>query len=272
MCIRDLPEGVLCGNLQSIFSNMLHQMGLKLPQGHAVFINSFEELDPTLNTNLKSKFRKFLNVGPFNLISPPPAVPDTDCCLPWLDTQKPSSVLYIGFGSFSKLSPDEIVAVAEVLEETKLPFIWSLPKNLQAHLPNATELNGIVVEWAPQFQVLAHHAVAVCINHGGWNSVMESMGCGVPMIVRPFLGDQGLNARMVQDEWKIGTIVEDGIITKSGLLKSLDFILRQENGQMLHANVKKLKQLAEKAIGPEGSSTQNFKALLDIVSRAKDDY
>lgn len=100
--------------------------------------------------------------------------------------------------------------------------------------------------------------------------MMESIGCGVPMIVRPVVGDHRLNARMVQDEWKIGTIVDNGVITKSGLLKSLDLIMRQEGGEMIQTNVRKFKQVAELAIGPEGSSTKNFKALLDIVSRTKD--
>ncbi|KAK2658159.1 hypothetical protein Ddye_004692 [Dipteronia dyeriana] len=135
VCIRDLPEGVLFGNLQSIFSHMLHQMGLKLPQGEAVVINSFEELDPTINNDLKSKFNQFPNVGPLNLISPPPEVPDTSGCLPWLNRQKHASVAYLGFGSVSRLSPNEIVAVAEALEASKVPFIWTLKKNLQAHLP-----------------------------------------------------------------------------------------------------------------------------------------
>nr|UTB66778.1 UFGT [Dimocarpus longan] len=269
VCIRDLPEGVLFGNLQSVFSDMLHRMGLKLPRGDAVVINSFEELDPTINNDLKSKFKQFLNVGPFNLISPPPAVPDTSGCLLWLDRQKPASVAYLGFGSVSRLSPNEIVAVAEALEASKLPFIWSLKKNLQAHLPN-TKLNGIVVEWAPQLDVLAHNAVGVFINHGGWSSLMESMACGVPMIIRPFFGDQRLNARMVQDEWKIGVSVEGGIITKRGFLRSLDLILWQENGKKMRENVRKFKQLAETAVGPQGSSMKNFKALVDIVSRPKD--
>ncbi|KAK1553035.1 hypothetical protein Q3G72_027600 [Acer saccharum] len=155
-------------------------MGLK-PQGEAVVINSFEEIDPTINNDLKSKFYQFLNVGPFSLISPPPEFPDTSGCLLWLDRQKPASVAYLGFGPVSRLSPNEIVAVAEALEASKVSFIWSLKKNLQAHLPKK-KLNGIVVEWVPQLDILAHNAAGVFINHGGWSSLIESMGCGVPMI------------------------------------------------------------------------------------------
>ncbi|KAK2658160.1 hypothetical protein Ddye_004693 [Dipteronia dyeriana] len=114
------------------------------------------------------------------------------------------------------------------------------------------QLNGVVVEWVPQLDILAHNAV-------GWSSLVESMRYGVPMIVRTFFGDQRLNARMVQDEWEIGVSVEGGIITKNGLLRSLDLILWQENGKKMRENAKKF-ELVEKSIGPRGTSMENFKA------------
>ncbi|KAK1575664.1 hypothetical protein Q3G72_007380 [Acer saccharum] len=214
---------------------------------------------------------KLLNVGPFNLISPPPKIPDTNGCLPWLDRQKPSSVAYIGFGSVAMLSPDELKAMAEVLEASRVPFIWSIKKSLQESLPNGflerTKSNGIVVNWAPQLDVLAHNAVGVFVNHGGWNSVLESISCGVPMICRPFFGDQYINGRMIEDVWEIGVIVDGGIFTKTGLLRCLDLILWQEKGKEIRENVRNLKQVTEKAIGSGGSSMENLKRLVDTVSR-----
>lgn len=132
--VRDLPEGVVFGNLQSLFSNMLHQMGRKLPQADAVFLNCFEELDLTTTNDLKSKFKKFLNVGPFTLLStlPPAEVPDRNGCLSWLDGQKKAaSVAYVSFGTAVKLPPAEVIAIAEALEADKVPFIWSLKENFQ---------------------------------------------------------------------------------------------------------------------------------------------
>ncbi|KAK4837106.1 hypothetical protein QYF36_002864 [Acer negundo] len=266
--IRDLPEGVFS---QSLFSDIIYLAGLKLEQADVLFMNCFEELNPTINTDLNSKFKQLLNVGPFNLISPPPKIPDTNGCLPWLDRQKPASVVYIGFGSVSMLSPDELKAIAEVLEASKVPFIWSIKKSLQESLPNGflerTKSNGIVVNWAPQLDVLAHNAVGVFVNHGGWNSVLESIGCGVPMICRPFFGDQNINGRMIEDVWEIGVIVDGGICTKTGLLRCLDLILWQEKGKEIRENVKNLKQVTERAIGSGGSSMENLKRLVDTVSR-----
>ncbi|XVF30441.1 hypothetical protein REPUB_Repub16aG0057800 [Reevesia pubescens] len=265
--IRDLPEGILFGNLESLFSRMLHQMGQVLPQAAAVFINSFEELDPVMTNDFKSKFKQYLNVGPFILATPPPSGPDSYGCLTWLDKQKPATVAYISFGSVVTPPPNELVALAEALEASRVPFIWSLRDKSKLHLPNGflDRANGMVVPWAPQIDVLAHGAVGVFITHGGWNSLVESIAGGVPMICRPFFGDHRLNGRMVEDVWEIGVIIKGGIFTKNGIISSLDLVLAQEKGKKMRENLKEVKEVAQRAVGPKGSSTQNFKKLLDLV-------
>ncbi|GMY06410.1 anthocyanidin 3-O-glucosyltransferase UFGT-like, partial [Fagus crenata] len=272
--VRDLPEGVLFGNIESIFSRMLQQMGQMLPQATAVFINSFEELDPITTTDLKTKFNKFLNIGPSNLISPQPTS-DTSGCLSWLDKQKAASVAYISFGSVTTPPPNELKALAEALGAGGVPFIWSLKDMSKVHLPNGflekTKVNGMIVPWAPQLDILAHGAVGVFITHCGWNSLLESISGGVPMICRPFFGDQKLNGRVVEDVLEVGLKIEGGIFTKNGVVSSLDLILFQEKGKKMREKMKVLKELAIKAVGPKGSSTRNFESLLQIVSRPKID-
>ncbi|GMN44194.1 hypothetical protein TIFTF001_013387 [Ficus carica] len=269
--VQDLPEGVLFGNLESVFSHMLHQMGQMLPRATAVFINSFEELDTNITNDLKSKFKKFLNVGPLNLASPPPLTPDESGCLQWLEKQKvAASVAYISFGSVMVPPQEELEAIAAALEGSGVPFIWSLRDNVRQNLPNGflekTRKNGMVVPWAPQNAVLAHNAVGVFVTHCGWNSVMESIVGGVPMICRPFFGDQRLNGRMVQDVWEIGVRVDGGAFTKEGLENCLDLVLRQERGKRMRDKINSLKELANEAVGPRGSSSDNFKLLLDVVT------
>ncbi|XWS57350.1 hypothetical protein CRYUN_Cryun09bG0166900 [Craigia yunnanensis] len=266
--IRDLPEGILFGNLESLFSRMLHLMGQMLPEAATVFINSFEELDPVITNDFKSKFKQYLNVGPFILATPPPSIPDSYGCLTWLDKQKPATVAYISFGSVVTPPPNELVALAEALEASRVPFIWSLRDKLKLYLPNGflDRANGMVVSWAPQTDVLAHGAIGVFITHGGWNSLLESIAGGVPMIVRPFFGDHRLNGRMVEHVWEIGVIVKGGIFTKNGIMSSLDLVLAQEKGKEMRENLREVKELAQTAVGPKGRSTENFKALLDLVS------
>nr|ARA67360.1 UDP-glucose flavonoid 3-O-glucosyltransferase [Paeonia delavayi] len=274
--LRDLPEGILAGNLNSIFSTMLHKMGKMLPQATAVFINFFEELDPTLTNDLNSKFKKFLNVGPFNLLSlsPPPSTPDANNCLSWLNDQKAESVAYISFGRVATPPPTEILAIADALEASGVAFLWSLKDHSKVHLPKGfldkTRASGMVVPWAPQLQILAHGAVGVFVTHCGWNSVLESIGGGVPMICRPFFGDHKVNTRMVEAVWEIGIKIDGEMFTKNGLISSLDLVLSQEKGKKMRGHIRGLKGLAEKAVGPQGSSTKNLKTLLSLVSRPKD--
>lgn len=274
--LEDLPEGVIFGNLESLFSQMLHQMGLMLPLTTAVFINSFEELDTVITNDLKSKFNKFLNVGPFNLLesqAPAATTPQSvvgDGCLLWLDKQKIASVVYVSFGSVTRPPTDELIALAEALEASGVPFLWSLRDNLKTpkldEFLSKAKLNGRVVPWAPQPQVLAHGSIGAFVTHCGWNSLLESVAGGVPMICRPFFGDQKLNGRMVEEVWKIGLKVEGGVFTKNGTLKSLDLLLSQERGNEMRKKIITLKQLAQQAVEPQGSSTVNFKSLLDVIS------
>uniref|UniRef100_A0A5B7A6L9 Glycosyltransferase n=1 Tax=Davidia involucrata TaxID=16924 RepID=A0A5B7A6L9_DAVIN len=269
--LGDLPSGVLFGNLESPFSIMLHKMGQALPRATAVPINSFQGLDPAITKDLKSKFRYFLNVGPVNLTSPPPSSNlDEHGCIPWLDKHKATSVAYIGFGTVATPPPHELVALAEALETSGTPFIWSLKDNLKHHLPEGflerTNGNGKIVPWAPQIQVLAHASTGVFITHCGWNSVLESIAAAVPMIGRPFFGDHQLNTWMVENVWGIGVRVEDGVFTKSGTLRAMKLIFSHEKGKKLKEQIQVVKELALKAVGPNGSSTEDFKTLLEVVT------
>ncbi|CAN0858982.1 Anthocyanidin 3-O-glucosyltransferase UFGT [Linum grandiflorum] len=275
---RDLPEGVVKGNLQSIFSTMLHNMATHLPKASSVFINSFYALDPTITDDLASKLTNFLNIGPFHLLPPFPATQQqpsaTSDCIYWLNDQRHSlaSVAYLSFGSVVTPPPHELAAVAEALETSQVPFIWSLKDHSRAHLPDGflerTKGNGLVVSWAPQLEVLGHQAVGVFITHCGWNSVLESIAGGVPMICRPFFGDQIVNSRMVEQAWEIGVNLEGCVFTKSGLVSCLDRVLRQEQGRKVRGNTRLLKAKAEEATQSKGSSTTDFFKLVELVSKS----
>ncbi|XAR66669.1 hypothetical protein NMG60_11012975 [Bertholletia excelsa] len=271
--LGDLPEGVVFGDLEAPFVVMLYKMGKALPKATSVLINSFEELDPKLHEDLKAKFKSFLNIGPFNLTSPSPTTfnnKDEHGCLSWLDKQKSASVAYIGFGTVATPAPGELEELAGALEASGTPFLWSLKDSSRVHLPERflerTNKQGKVVPWAPQVQVLSHASVGVFITHCGWNSVMESIAAGVPMVVRPFFGDQPLNTWMVEKVWRIGVRIEGGVFTKGGVMRALQLVLSQEQGKELKMQIGRYKELALKAAGPDGSSTRNLNTLLGILS------
>ncbi|GAU20995.1 hypothetical protein TSUD_201440 [Trifolium subterraneum] len=86
-------------DIKGPFGTMLHKMGLELPRATAVAINSFDTIHDPIENELKSKFKLLLNVGPFILTTPQRAVSDECGCIPWLNEQENSSVVYISFGS-----------------------------------------------------------------------------------------------------------------------------------------------------------------------------
>ncbi|KAF6162860.1 hypothetical protein GIB67_021009 [Kingdonia uniflora] len=271
LCIRDLQEGIVKGNLDSLFSRLLLQMGKMVPRATAVVLNSFEELDPLILDDLKEKFQQCLTVGPLNLTSP--SAPDTgdNSCIKWLDDQKPASVAYISFGTVMAPPPHELTALAQGLEASGVPFLWSIKDKLKVHLPDGflarTKESGMVVPWVPQSQVLGHKSVGVFMTHGGWNSVLESITGGVPMICRPFFGDQRLNAGFVSSVWEIGIRATDGTLTKDGVTGDLDRMLSRKEGHFMREKVEALNEQANQAVSTEGSSTRNFNVLLELVTK-----
>ncbi|XP_042511007.1 anthocyanidin 3-O-glucosyltransferase 7-like isoform X1 [Macadamia integrifolia] len=268
--IRDVQEGIIIGDLESAFNRMLHQMGQKMPQATAVVVNDFEELNPPIIKDLKSKFRNCLSVAPFTLNYPPQSDSDTSGCLSWLDKQKPSSVVYISFGTVGGLPLPELEVLAEGLEASGTPFLWSLKDKLKEQLPdsflNKTRKRGLIVPWVPQLRVLQHTAVGVFMTHCGWNSVLESILNGIPVIGRPIFGDHHLNGRFISDVWKIGIRIDHGVYTKDGVMKGLDLMLCKEEGKKMMEKAQALKELAKRAIEIDGSTSRNFQTLLQMVS------
>ncbi|CAH9117758.1 unnamed protein product [Cuscuta europaea] len=268
--IGDVPAEVLAENIYSSFPGMLYNMSRNIHRANAVVINSFQELEPTITNHLKSKLQKVFNIGPMTLLSSlPPQLTDEHHCIPWLDSI-PTPAVYLSFGRVLALPPDEIVAIAEALEAKRVPFLWSLKQTSMNLLPDGfldrAKDFGKVVPWAPQVQVLSHPSVGAFVTHCGWNSILEAVSFGVPVICRPFFGDQKLNSRLVESVWEIGVKVEGGIFTKNGTIKALDHVLASDRRKVFREHVGVLKERALEAVKPdEGSSTQDFQALLHLL-------
>ncbi|CAI9098567.1 OLC1v1035238C1 [Oldenlandia corymbosa var. corymbosa] len=234
LSINDMPREVLLDNEQSPLALLLHNMALNLPRATAVVVNSFEEIDPALTLDLKSKLQKVLKIIPTPSMAAASKktssfrVYDNDECLEWLKKQDDASVVYIGFGSVCIPPPDEMVGLAEALETCKTPFLWSLKDHARKSLP------------------------------AGF--VDRTSGYG-----KPFFGDHGLNSAMVELKWRIGMRVKDGVFTKNGTINAIKLILDGEKeGKEIKENVKLLKGLATDAVKlPNGSSARNFQELLE---------
>ncbi|KAF2283022.1 hypothetical protein GH714_043389 [Hevea brasiliensis] len=266
---KDFHYQVFQRNPSSPVVQLISSMVRKLPQASAVVLNSYEELNPSLLTNyLKSKVQNLLYM-PLAL-SMTASGTDATGCLPWLDQQKPTSVAYISFGTMETPGPDEFEALAEALEESGVPFLWSLKDKFKEYLPDGfierIGMRGKVVPWVSQRQVLEHPSIGVHVTHSGYNSVLESILCGVPMICRSLWADNHLNAKMVEEVWGIGVRVENRVNTKSGMIKCLDLIFQQDKGKKIRQAAAALKQVSERAAGPDGVAAKHFETLLQIIS------
>ncbi|KAK3430867.1 hypothetical protein EUGRSUZ_E02973 [Eucalyptus grandis] len=274
--ISDIPDHILQDPTTLPEPNFSHQLVRMLLCATAVIMNSFVEANPApLIADLKSKFKMHLHVGcPTVSFSPLPVITSSDSdptgCLTWLDTKDHRTVAYVCFGTVAVLSPTELSALAEALESTGTPFLWSIKEHMMVHLPEGflerTGQRGKIVSWAPQSRVLSHPACGVHVTHCGYNSVLESVAGGVPMICKPFWTDNMMNGKLVKEWWKIGVGVEGGTITKSGMVKALDVVLRSEDGKEMRKKAGELRERLVDASGPGGSVQADFMTLVELIS------
>ncbi|KAJ1278453.1 hypothetical protein BS78_04G080400 [Paspalum vaginatum] len=135
----------------------------------------------------------------------------------WLDAQAAGSVVYVSFGSVARKLPKQLFEVGHGLEDSGAPFLWVV-KEAEAAMPEVerwlealearTAGRGLVVRgWAPQLAVLTHRAVGGFVTHCGWNSLLEAITYGVPVVTWPHFMDQFLNERLAVDVLWIGVPV-----------------------------------------------------------------
>ncbi|XP_021751642.1 UDP-glycosyltransferase 76C2-like [Chenopodium quinoa] len=123
---------------------------------------------------------------------------------------------------------------------------------------------GNIVNWAPQQQFLAHPAVGGFLTHCGWNSIMESISEGVPMLCLPFFADQDINTRHVCDNWRIGMELDKGI-QRGEIAKAVRKLMVEEDGQAMRSRVRALKEKATLSVIKGGSSYKSLENLTNYL-------
>ncbi|KAI3413103.1 Glycosyltransferase [Psidium guajava] len=199
-----------------------------------VVVNSFLDLEPAYVEYFKKEMaKKAWVVGPVSLCNRnvedkaergQQAAIDKHSCLSWLNAKEPKSVLYVSFGSLARLTPKQLLEIAYGLEASGCSFIWAVGKIFQSSengegeqedwLPSGFEerlkesRRGLIIRgWAPQLLILEHASVGGYMTHCGWNSTLEGVSAGVPMVTFPHSAEQFFNEKFVTDVLRIGVRV-----------------------------------------------------------------
>ncbi|XP_058086826.1 7-deoxyloganetin glucosyltransferase-like [Magnolia sinica] len=282
--LRELPSYIRTTNRDDIMLNYDLENVTNAARAKGVILNTFEDLEGSVLDAIRSKFSfQTYTIGPLLLLShqisqsPSKSIGsnlwkvDTSC-LEWLDTKEPRSVLYVNFGSIAVMTAYQIREFAWGLANSKIPFLWIIRPDLVmgelAILPEdfieETKGRCLLAGWCAQEQVLAHPSVGGFLTHCGWNSTIESICNGVPMICWPFFAEQQMNCRFNCTEWRIGMEIDDNV--KGDKVEALvRELMEGEKGKEMKKKVMEWKERAENATQPGGSSYENLDKLVNEI-------
>lgn len=175
-------------------------------------------------------------------------------------------------------SMQQMEEIARGLLESGRPFLWVIrakengeenKEEDKLSCQEELEKQGMLIQWCSQMEVLSHPSLGCFVTHCGWNSSIESLASGVPMIAFPQWADQGTNTKLIKDVWKTGIrlmVNEEEIVTSDELKRCLELVMGDgEKGQEMRKNAKKWKILAKEALKEGGSSHKNLKNFVDEV-------
>ena len=119
----------------------------------------------------------------------------------------------------------------------------------------------VVSTWAPQIQVLGHGSTGGFLSHCGWNSTLESVVHGIPLIAWPLHAEQKMNALMLVEDLRVAMrpkANEHGIVERDEVASVIKGLMEGEEGEKLRSNMKHLKDAAGKVLRKDGSSTRTL--------------
>lgn len=199
--------------------------------------------------------------------------------LKWLDDQRLASILFICFGSLGSLSHAQIHELALGIEMSEKGFLWvaRTPSDKLAKanfrdqspfdfLPEGfvERIKGkglLVSNWAPQARILGHESTGGFLTHCGWNSILESVVNGVPMIAWPLFAEQKMNAALLSEDLKIALRPQpngDGLVAREVIASTVKNLMDGEEGKQLRRRIKHLKDAAAMVLSEDGSSTRSI--------------
>ncbi|XP_027368176.1 hydroquinone glucosyltransferase-like [Abrus precatorius] len=267
----------------------------RLPMAKGIILNTWQDVEPVTFKALRDhSFYQNIPIPPVYPIGPlikeyEPVTETTPECLAWLDIQSSGSVLFVSFGSGGILSVEQQTELAWGLELSGQRFMWVVRaannSNASAtffnvggdvndptsYLPEGflgrtRERGMVVMSWAPQATVLRHASTGAFLSHCGWNSTMESVANGVPMIAWPLYAEQRMNATMLEEDVGVAVKVKgEGVIGRKEIERVVRMVMEGEGGKVMKQRARELKDSAAKALEIEGSSSMARASLAKLL-------
>ncbi|KAJ9183393.1 hypothetical protein P3X46_007255 [Hevea brasiliensis] len=249
----------------------------------AVIFHTFDALEGEVLSSVSPMFQKVYSIGPLQLLMDQISddrYDSIECnlwneepeCIKWLDSKEPNSVIYINFGSTTVMSAEQLVELAWGLANSNHNFLWITRPDLimgdTAVLPPEflleTKGRGFIASWCPQEQVLNHQSTGGFITHCGWNSIVESICAGIPMICWPFFGEHFVNCRKSCNEWGIGVELSSNF-QRDEVEKLVEELMSGQKGKNMKEKAMEWKKISEEAASPNGSSSFNLNNMVNEV-------
>lgn len=231
---RDLPSFFRGDNLTDPNLQYVAKEIDSIPRAHGLILNTCEDLDDSILTQIRTRAPKVYAIGPLQKQLEARLAAKTSShsassnsfweenmsCMKWLNQQPEKSVIYVSFGSLMTMTKEEFMEFWHGLTNSGTRYLWVLRANCikggELELKFMGKLRedtpkerGYIVNWAPQERVLAHPAIGGFLTHSGWNSTLESIVAGVPMICWPHYVDQNVTSRFVSEIWRLGLDMKD---------------------------------------------------------------
>ncbi|PNX77008.1 isoflavonoid glucosyltransferase [Trifolium pratense] len=300
MCSK--PPKMFTGYMEMVLEWMIKSNGL--------IINNFAELDgeECIEHYEKTTSLKSWHLGPVSLIRRTNEekaergnenVVSVHECLSWLNSKHDNSVLYISYGSICYFSDKQLYEIACGIEASGHKFIWVVPEKIgkedesdeekEKWLPKGFEErnignNGLIIRgWAPQIMILSHTAVGAFMTHCGWNSIVEAVSSGVPMITWPVHGEQFYNEKLITDVRRIGVEVgatewclngveeKEKVVSRDSIERAVKRLMDDgDEAEEIRGRAREFRDKARLAVQEGGSSQKNLLALIDELKRLRD--
>uniref|UniRef100_A0A803R0P7 Glycosyltransferase n=2 Tax=Cannabis sativa TaxID=3483 RepID=A0A803R0P7_CANSA len=281
--LKDLPSFIRVLSTDDIMFDFLGSQAKNCLTSSTIIFNTFQELEQEVLDSISVMFPNIYTIGPLCMLHRHLPVEsqvksmstslwkEDSTCINWLDKKEPNSVVYVNYGSITTMTEDNFKEFAWGLANSNHSFVWIVRSDVVMGSDSAKVLSeeffeeikdrGLLVNWCSQKKVLEHSSVGVFLTHCGWNSTIETICAGVPVICWPFFADQQTNCYFACKTLGVGVEISPDVKREevSMLVKEM---MEGEKGKKMKEKSLYWKKKAFETTDIKGDSYNNFDKLI----------